>query len=331
MKQDRIEWIDALRALAIFLVVLEHLYEGNNVYSIIVEPILMTMFFFLAGYVLRTDRSCGDFFKRLFLRIYVPYLIFSLLPLRCIWFLLLKDIPGLMEYAAAFFSGRIFWFVPTFLVTQILVYLLYRLCRGNWVRIWAASVVCFVIGVNTADVAWMDFWCLNTALTAVLYMNLGLFLRQSNGAIRVSSHRAMFINALVYLCGVALALRFYPECHLDIHLDMYYNVPLCLMLIVSGILLCVGVSQNIHWGSAAAPWLALGQETFVVYLTHSAIRFVLSKLLRPILPLNRARFWVCLVYAILSCILGTILSKSVGRCFPVLTGISAKKDRKTNG
>ena len=209
MKEDRIKWIDALRAWAIFFVVLGHLYVGNSLYSTIIEPIPMPLFFFLAGYVLRTDRTCGDFFKRLVPRIFVPYIIFSLFPLKCIRFLVLKDITGLQQYAAAFFSGRIFWFIPTFLVTQSLVYLLYRVLHGNRVLIAAASVLCFVVGVNTADVAWMDFWCLNTALTAVLYMNFGLLMRQSNAAIRVSSVRAILINAFVYLCGIVCALRFY--------------------------------------------------------------------------------------------------------------------------
>ena len=70
----------------------------------------------------------------------------------------------------------------------------------------------------------------------------------------------------------------------------------------------------------ARPWLILGQETFVVFLPHGTLQFVLSKLLHPILPLNGDLFWVSLLYTTLTCMLGTALSRVVGRVFPELVG-----------
>lgn len=320
MKTERMKWIDALRAWAMFSVVMGHIYTGSSMYLTIVEPITMPLFYFLAGYVFHTGKNGKEFLKGIVFRIGIPYLLFSLFPLKVLRFLLLRDIPALLDYLAAFFSGRIVWFVPSFVLTQCIFYLLHRVLRGNPRRMAAAGAVCFVIGVTAADVAWMDFWCINTALTAVLYMTFGLLMRQYGAALRISSAKAICGNALVYLCGILCALRFYPGCPLDVHLDMYYNIPLCLILILSGTLLCMGIAQNLPWGKAARPWLILGQETLVVYLTHSTIQFVLSKLLNPVLPLNGQRFLVCLIYTVLICIFGTVLSRVVGCFLPVLVG-----------
>lgn len=320
MRKERIEWIDALRAWAIFAVVMGHLYTGSSVFNTVTEPVKMPMFYFLSGCVFSTDRSWKDFLKGIGLRIYIPYLIFSLLPLKALRLLLLRDIPGLLEYLGSFFSGRIFWFVPSFVLTQTFVFLLCRIFRGKAAPIAAAGAVCFAVGICTANVAWMDFWCINSALTAVLYMVFGLLMGRYGAALRVSSPKSIAVNGLVYLFGTLYALRFYPGCHMDIHLDIFYNIPLCLVLTVSGILLRMGIAQNIPWGKAARPWLILGQETFVVFLTHGTIQFVLSKLLHPILPLNGDLFWVSLFYTTLICVLGTALSRVVGRVFPELVG-----------
>lgn len=320
MKTERIKWIDALRAGAMFSVVLGHLYKGGAAFLTITDPIKMPLFYFLAGYVFHTDKHWGDFLRGIAFRIGIPYFLFSLFPLKVLRFLIQRDIPALLEYLTAFFTGRIVWFIPSFVLTQIFVFLLYRVLRGNPVLIAAASILCFVIGVNTADVVWMDFWCINTALTAVLYMNFGLLMRQYGASLRINSSRAIAINTLIYLCGILCALHFYPGCTMDVHLDSYYNVPLCLILIVSGILLCMGVSQNIPWEKAAEPWLIFGQETLFVFLTHSTIQFILSILLRPILPINDMSFWVSLIYTALTCMVGTIVSRGIGNYIPELVG-----------
>lgn len=330
MEKERIKWIDALRAWAMFLVVMGHIYSGNTMFFTITDPIKMPLFYFLAGYVFHPGKHWKDFFKGIFFRIYIPYFIFSLFPLKVLRFLFQRNIPALLEYLSAFFSGKIVWFIPSFVLTQIFVYLLHKALHGNSALIAAASVLCFAVGVNTADVAWMDFWCINTALTAVLYMNFGLLMRQYGASLRIGNSKAICTNAMIYLAGIVCALRFYPGQAMDVHLDRYYNVPLCLILIVSGILLCMGIFQKIPWGKAGKPWLIFGQETLMVFLTHSTIQYVLSILLRPVLPLNGQSFWVSLFYTTLTCIIGTVVSRGIGHIIPELVGKQRTAGKKAH-
>lgn len=303
-----------------FFVVMGHLYKGGSVFFKMIELIKMPLFYFLAGYVFRPGKNWRTFLKGLFFHIYIPYLIFSLLPLKSLLFLIRGDTAALLDYLASFFSGKIFWFIPSFLLTQIFVYLLHRVFTGNTKLIAAASVLCFFIGISSADTAWMDFWCIDTALTTVLYMNFGFLMKQCGDLLHVSSSKAIAINAAIYLCGAVCTVRFYPECTMDVHLNSYYNIPLCLIMIFSGICLSMGISQRLPWGKAAGPWLSFGQETLIVYLTHGAVQFALSILLRKVLPLNNESFWNSLFYSILVCFVGTAASKAIGRFIPELVG-----------
>ena len=105
MDHKRLGWVDGLRGLAVFLVVLGHLYKGFPLIFPFCTLIAMPMFYFLAGYVFHEGKPLGAFLKGLFFRLYVPYLIFSLLPLKSMLLLLNGDLSGLVEYWKDFFSG----------------------------------------------------------------------------------------------------------------------------------------------------------------------------------------------------------------------------------
>ena len=316
MDHKRLGWVDGLRGLAVFLVVLGHLYKGFPLIFPFCTLIAMPMFYFLAGYVFHEGKPLGAFLKGLFFRLYVPYLIFSLLPLKSMLLLLNGDLSGLVEYWKDFFSGRIFWFVPSFLVTQMLFYLLSRL-EANRLVLLAAGGVCFALGVAAADVPWMDIWCVNTALTGTLYMFMRAVLKKSSRGIPL---REIAAAGVIYLGALLLCILRYPGGAMDFHLVDYDNPFLFLVLTVSELWICVGIAQRLHWPMAAAPWQVLGRETLVVYLTHSWVQYGLSIVFTSVMPINGQLFFRSIVYCILTCTVSMCISLGIGYVCPELVG-----------
>lgn len=320
MGKERLKWIDVLRALAMFFVVMGHLYTGNTLYFVLTGPIKMPLFYFLAGYVFNPEKKSMEFFGKISTRIIIPYFIFSLFPIKAVRYLVYGDLTGLNKYLFEFFSGKILWFIPSFIITQIMVYLIYHICHKKEILILVVSMLCFLLGVNGKDVEWMDFWCINTALTAVLYMNFGMLMRCWQSKFELDNIKGIIFNGLIYTVGIICTVWFYPGKSMDVHSVIYYNKAICLLLIVSGICLCMGVTQKVKWGKIGEPWIIFGQETLIIYLTHGTILSILKKGLVNVLPFDSGSLWISLFYTILICFLGTIISKGVGRIFPILVG-----------
>ena len=79
---SRKEYIDALRALAIVIVVYSHCVSGWTWFFLFIGPIMMPLFFEISGYVFKIrDGKWTSFFINLFKRVVVPwfFLVFSLL------------------------------------------------------------------------------------------------------------------------------------------------------------------------------------------------------------------------------------------------------------
>lgn len=320
MMSKRKKWIDGLRALAMFFVVLGHLYTGNSIYLTLTGPIKMPLFYFLAGYVLDTNRDWNRVLNGLFHRIFVPYLIFSLFPLKALRYVIAGNLSGLLEYSFALFSGKILWFIPSFMLTQILVYAMHRALKDNTTAIVGMSIVLFVVGVVTADIEWMDFWCINTALTTVFYMNFGIIMREHVEKLKFNKKKVCLIAFLAYLFEMSLTILVYPGQSMDVHSIIYYNELLCLLMVITGITMCMLIAQNMRWERYTMPWICFGQETLLVYLMHGTLLSLLSKTLGRVISFDGNNFMVSFLYTVLICMTGTIISKVVGCLVPELVG-----------
>ena len=61
-------WIDALRALAIIMVVLGHQVKGEDAYFLFTSPVKMPLFFAISGYVFNMHDGNSQLFWKNWLR-----------------------------------------------------------------------------------------------------------------------------------------------------------------------------------------------------------------------------------------------------------------------
>ena len=198
-KTNRIYWMDNLRSIIIFLVVLYHVggvYEAAGLWGsfwIVSDPstiswvgivgiafdiFIMPTMFFIAGYLTPISlehKGAGDFVKSKLKRLMLPWLlaVLTLIPLYKVIFLYSRGLP--QEHWTTYFhitnpnSQNWLWFLPLLFVFNLLYLLLTKLnVRFDRLSLKWAVVSIFVIGVIYSMLigSWFGFrsWTLTPLL-----------------------------------------------------------------------------------------------------------------------------------------------------------------------
>ena len=176
-KRERIHWMDNLRTIIIFLVVLYHVggvYEAAGLWSwfwIVVDPatitwvgilgivfdiIVMPTIFFISGYLTPASlkkKTGWEFLKGKFNRLIVPWVIavFTLIPLYKVIFLYSRNLP--QEHWSTYFhitnpnSQNWLWFLPVLFTFNMLYMLLAKVkIRIPNISLKGAVLGTFIIG-----------------------------------------------------------------------------------------------------------------------------------------------------------------------------------------
>ncbi len=322
----REEWIDILRGLAVFMVILGHLYKGYP-YHLIANPIKMPVFYFIAGYVASMNKPIWQIISNRGKGLFIPMIIFSLFPVRVLYYLIMvKNVDVARAYIMGFVDGSINWFIYSFFVSSVLFVCLYKLVRGNTLAFAIASMICFAIGILTRDVAAMNIWSMNTALTSILFMFVGLEFRIQQWK-NLSNRWAVIACTVLYCLLLGVSVIFYKGEKINYHHCSYYSLPICIAMIMSGFVFLrysfIKLCEN--WkGETKKFFISFGQNTIVIYLASSTFNALVISGFKRFLGTDSPNFYVCFVGAIISCMLGYILSIFCRKYFPLLLGIQRK-------
>ena len=250
-------WIDALRALAILLVVYGH-RARTLPYLAFANPIKMPLFFALSGYLFKI-REGGDkaFFKKLFTSLIVPWLCLGLVPL-----LFAFPIKGMNHSVATvinFFCGKMFWFMPCFIVGEIFFYYTVKLCRNNTYLMILASLVLAVVGYFLKRYGIFDFMLINIAMTVQPYFLMGYLYRRYE----LKFSKPLWWGLALIVAYFALGWLFYPQSRMDVHYAAFSNLSLCSAMTVIGLLALFLLAPLVKYPK----WLlSVGKNSLVIYM-----------------------------------------------------------------
>ena len=135
-----------------------------------------------------------------------------------------------------------------------------------------------------------------------------------------------FIIALVIYCLlVVVSMVFYPQQAMNFHTVQYYNVIICLLLILAGITCCIYVSTKLKSNFLNKIIALMGQHTLVVYLLNGSVVSVITKVFRKLgFGSDGFSLVTSIVIAILACIICTVVSVICERVCPILVGKKRK-------
>lgn len=197
---NRLDWLDVLKCLAMFAVICGHAATNDAAGSLkfYIYSFHMPLFFIVSGMTLhlqlsRREYSFADIFKNKCRTLLLPYLIFNLLtiPLWLCYFRFFDPEAGSLTglLTAIVYSNPTWsslpisasWFLTTLFLATLLMFAMIRLCRDRSVPLFATGMIMGIIGyvISRFDSINLLYpWHLSTVPVAAMLLMFGyLFMK----------------------------------------------------------------------------------------------------------------------------------------------------------
>ncbi len=326
--KTRQDWIDVLRAFAMAFVIYAHLAPNWTDLFVFLSPITIPMFFALTGYVSNYSHKSIIFFKNMLRRIVIPWLIISIITELISYIINGWSIDAIthdiLEYLWKLLSGQEIWYIPCYIIATTLFFFLHKTYKKNEWFLIIISLLLFSIGLGLSFLGFDDVFVICQALCVQPFLCLGkIFKTYVENNVFIVRHKKIIlvIGIATYFIAGILSIVFYPGQCLDVHLDRYYNIALCGIMIIIGIYTLFSLSKLLKKQPKA--FVIVGRNTFVIYLLESKVRALATTLLTYInVKLNKLSAVFVLVFVLT---VGTLISICLKKCFPYLMGIHREK------
>lgn len=184
MKSSRIVWIDNMKAVCIFFVMLSHLECSRGIPEEVYTPFFLTGFLFTAGYVYRPESSFPVFLEKKVRGLFVPWFVFSVGNILLSQIFSFHDHGSLREELRRNFlqirgQGDGVWFVAALFVAFLPFYVLIRIYEGSKAKnrsLWLCLVTVLLSFLSALYLKPLP-WHLEYAPQAVFFMSLGYLSR----------------------------------------------------------------------------------------------------------------------------------------------------------
>ena len=313
----RKEWIDVLRAIAIIFVVFGHNAQWCGDFFCYTTPIKIPLFFSISGYLFNVrDGKTLIFLNNWFKKLVFPF--FCLVTIPAFFYSIKNGIDILSNSWYKMISGDSYWFMNCIIIAEVIHFIIRKYCKATLFVI-ICSLIISALGLVLCNEGFFDFCMFNTALVCQVFFAFGYLIRRYEWLLDKISivHSVILLVLYVSLCFISKCL-FDDYLYFDCHLNHYYNIPYCLLLIVVGVIVCFSVVKKI---TKFPRWLVfLGQNTLIVYLWagHTILFFVVLHKLGVVIP-DKSLFFSTL-HTIWACGVCMGASYIVNRHVPFIVG-----------
>ncbi len=322
--KKRLDWIDALRALAIVFVVFGHqLSQKGTPFFVMMTPVQMPLFFIISGYVFRDKNGhIASIAKYLVLRLLVPWFVLELVWLRAGLWIVRGTPERILEYLYQMLSGRANWYMICYIIASAILFLVYTFIKNQKARL----CVLFGLGLtglvlNYFGVA--EFAKFNNALTVQIFLAMGILLKTYSDQILHLPVWTVIASAVGYVALGVVSCLCYPGVNMNVNQGEYYNHAISFGLILLGNYTLVRIFEGLfRIITIPKPVTVVGRYTLVVYLLHPYLIQALKIALNLVkIPMGGGYhvLWA-LVYTVWAVTLGTIIGMIANRLCPVLIG-----------
>ena len=319
VNRSRKGWVDALRGVAILLVIYGHNITNMPEFYIFTSPIKMPLFFAISGYLFSSNKEWPLFLNTLLRKLVIPWIALGIVyPIVLIPF---NGIHFSLHYFIQMLLGEVLWFMPCLIIAEIIHYIIIRYCKKN-VLILLVSFICFIIGIFLHHKGLLNFAMINCALSVQPFFLIGRLFRKYESKIKIINWRLVVLLAIIYLGLGFTSMKIYPGQSLDVHMVSYYNIPFCLVHIFLGCFLLFVAACKMNISSNLMSFI--GQNTLILYMWHGmAIVFLVKglQLVGWIMPIN---WWTALIKLVWALIVCGIVAVLINRFLPWAVGKSER-------
>lgn len=276
---SRIQWIDALRAFAVLLVIWGHIWsKGNSLYFQIFNPVKIPLFFAITGYLFNTKKTWEQFFKSTLFHFVIPWFFLSMIWLKISYGLLIEQPDKAWISFCDFLSGKTHWYMPCCIIAVTIHFSIVR-CFPNHRNIqYLIFVIIAILGFLFGRYNLAHFAMFDVACSAQMFLLVGRLLKDN--MTRLDRKQYACIGSVIYLGLILLSFFLFPGRSMDVHQQRYYSFPICIALVLIGntTLFVIAAKKKTY-----PRWICyIGENTLVFYLLHyyirSAWKFLLAKM-----------------------------------------------------
>lgn len=277
-KNDRIKWIDILKAIAIILVVVGHIYNNDFAYKLLYS-FHLPIFMFVSGWLYQKQKI-GENIRKKATSILIPYFIFGILEI--IYFILIESkfrdinltviqcLQGLFTGYRDFLEFNVhLWYLPFIFFVMVFYNILYNL-GGNKL----ARSVSLILGIIYVFVDIPRLPLSINRFDLIFYFALGEFANNTikfNNILKESNLLHQIIGFIAFL-GLTIIMNYFD----------LTNYGLNYIIGIFGILSFICVAKILEEKDIIL--YKIGYSTLIVLCMHGPIYRVLIKLIS--IPLN---------------------------------------------
>lgn len=234
----RIKWIDQARGLLFLFVILCHSRLAATWIKNIYEPVFLTGFFFLSGY-LYNKKTPSDQMRSIFNGLFMPFLFYCVLCgfIGCIQGHSFQR--GINDLIFCILGGDQVWFIPCLMLVEVIYFVTNSLVNRlvDVILVFFAVIIFFV--VDRYDVS-NGIWCWTVSLYAVGFYALGHVCKQ-----HLLSKNLAIGCWLIYLIGCLALGNLGLLDHIDLHQNHYGTSWAFLLTAVVGCFTFISIMQYV--------------------------------------------------------------------------------------
>lgn len=281
--QDRLAWLDALRGMAIILVLLGHAPVPPDVQALIYS-FHMPLFFLLAGLFLNPDTPVLGFIRSRAERLLVPYFVFAAISYG-MWLVIrsfsnqAQGIDIFTPLLGTFYGvgagnwlthNPPLWFLPCLFIALLMTLAVFRLARAST---GLALLVCAVVGVIAMEsLAIRMPWSAEIALTAAVFVGTGRLFRDQFLRLRLT--RPQLITwGLLWLVSASINSR------VDLNNTLLGDPFLFYVAAFSGIVVSFDLARRLGHSPVLE---TIGRQTMPIFCMHMLVFLVITALFKLI-------------------------------------------------
>lgn len=354
-KKNRMEWIDIIKGIGIFLVLLGHRETTPDIYYYIYS-FHMALFFIVSGYLFSEQkyRSVIEFVCNRFKRLLIPFFIFNSLSLLVVYaqikYPTITNNRSLPFYNSSIDLSNILikqffaldgnaiwnvalWFLPCLFVTEVLFFLIVRLVKylskkypSFYFNSTLASVliICSFIGYQI-NAHWI--FSSNLMFTTVVFMGIGFLIKQYKLNFEKNSNSLLL---LISLLTISIFVGYYINTNYSLNLTIAINVNVWRYIggfisSISTFLVLMILSMLLNKQKLLS---FLGRNSLFILSTHLFIFWFLQTL-ENIFMLHLYNYQPSILISLTYCIITLVISYPFimvcNKCFPFVVGKIKRK------
>lgn len=277
----RIDWIDSMRGIFIFLVILYH--SGAPIeYVKFRTPFVMSGFFFLSGYLFYAPEKPWDWRYKL-IRIaeslLLPYLLYWALTyfVKAAYYevYLQGNWDIFVPYFRELLSGSKLWFMSAIIVGEIILTGILSVSKNSVYLAGMAVLLSFVWWLTPLSVpgAWWP-WALPSACIAVCFMLVGVIVRTNNLLACLERRRCTIVVLLAYPLLYVLDLVFNLN-QISFARSYFSNLPVFYLYALCGIAFIYCLCRFL---SSSIPLHYMGRNSLLMYFFCNQVILLIARL-----------------------------------------------------